>query len=67
MPKPVRQLVNTTGLPDRRAAASAAMTPRSAVDVWGEVGLVHHEDVGVADAPGLFLRGILSPAATSMT
>ncbi len=64
---PVMQLVKTNGLSPRiPPLESRSMTPRSAL-TYGARSVLLMTRMSDCEIPGPFLRGILSPAATSMT
>src|SRR5207249_10374261 len=66
IPSPVRQLVNRNGLSPRMSFESCAISSRLA-PTYGARSILLMTRMSDCVMPGPFLRGILSPAATSMT
>src|SRR4051812_26311485 len=66
MPSPVLQLVNKNGLPPRISCESRRITSRLA-PTGGERSVFLMMGMSDCVMPGPFLRGILPPAATSIT
>src|ERR1700730_5008154 len=66
IPSPVRQLVKTNGFSPLIIFESRRMTSRLA-STYGAISILLMTKTSDWEIPGPFLRGILSPAATSIT